>query len=185
MRTESCNKLSHQLQKQWPTQANFPTVQSCYLRLFNQRWQKARCCCCLLVLFFPKESNSATSRTGLSVDSSVYPQIQGINCLIMREDYGSYVKPESPAVIWKGKTKMISRFSWKVTIVVFLHVHVGVTVSPGSTVATSTGVQRQGPNKTQGSDSAILTAFQGTMQRNRRKAGKHDFLKKNQKNPHK
>lgn len=80
---------------------------------------------------------------------------------------------------------MISRFSWKVTIVVFLHVHVGVTVSPGSTVATSTGVQRQGPNKTQASDSAILTAFQGTMQRNRRKAGKHDFLKKNQKNPHK
>ena len=41
-REESCNKLLHQLQKQWPTQANFPTIQSWHLRLFNQRWDKAR-----------------------------------------------------------------------------------------------------------------------------------------------
>lgn len=43
-REESCNKLSPQLQKQWPTQANFPATQSWYLRLFNQRWEKARGC---------------------------------------------------------------------------------------------------------------------------------------------
>lgn len=73
---------------------------------------------------------------------------------------------------------MISRFFWKVAIVVFLHVRVGVAVSPVSTAATFTGVQWQEPNKTQGSDTAILTAFQGTMQRNRSKAGKYDFLKK-------
>lgn len=74
---------------------------------------------------------------------------------------------------------MISRFFWKVAIVVFLHVRVGVAVSPVSTAATFTGVQWQEPNKTQGSDTAILTAFQGTMQRNRSKAGKYDLLKKN------
>lgn len=93
-REESCNKLSHQLQKQWPTQANFPTIQSWYLRLFNQRWEKARG-----FFFFPKESTSATSRMGLSFDSSVYPRIQGMNCLIISEDYGSHVMPDSPAAI--------------------------------------------------------------------------------------
>lgn len=77
---------------------------------------------------------------------------------------------------------MISRFFWKVAVVVFLHVQVGVAVSPGSTAATLTGVQWQGPNKTQGSDTAILTAFQGTMHR-KTKAGKYDFLKKKPKNP--
>lgn len=33
---------------------------------------------------------------------------------------------------------MISRFLWKVVVVIFLQVHVGVAMSPGSTVATST-----------------------------------------------
>lgn len=74
---------------------------------------------------------------------------------------------------------MISRFFWKVTIVVFLHVHVGVAVTPGSPVATFTWCAMAGAKQTQSSDFAILTAFQGTMQRYRRKAGKYDFLKKN------
>lgn len=101
-REESCNKLSPQLQKQWPTQANFPATQSWYLRLFNQRWEKARGCG---VGFFPKESTSAASRMGLSFDSSVYLQTQGMNCLIICEGCGNHVMPDSPASYFKRKTK--------------------------------------------------------------------------------
>lgn len=33
-REKSCNKLSHLLQKQWPTQANFPTIPKYQKNLF-------------------------------------------------------------------------------------------------------------------------------------------------------
>lgn len=69
----------------------------------------------------------------------------------------------------------------KWAILAFLHEHRGIAVRllavlcPPSLVCNG-----RGPSETRGLGIAMLTTFQWTMQRNRRKAGKCDFLKKNQ-----